>query len=89
MAMGKAVITTQTESLRAVVVDGETGYHVRPGDVDGLRAKMAHLLAHPDEAKQLGLRARQRMEQYFSVEAYCQRIEQTFGAGTSAVPVLG
>jgi glycosyltransferase involved in cell wall biosynthesis len=79
MAMGKAVITTYIESRSDFVVDGETGYYVSPGDVVALREKMAYLLAHPQESRQMGLCGRARIEENYSLEAYCRRLEQVAG----------
>jgi glycosyltransferase involved in cell wall biosynthesis len=76
MAMGKAVIATQTESHSDFVIDGETGYYVRPVDVQDLREKIEYLLAHPALAREMGQRARLRIEQNFSVEKYCERLER-------------
>ena len=76
MAMGKAVIATQTESHSDFVIDGETGYYVRPGDVQDLREKIEYLLAHPAWAREMGQRAQLRIEQNFSVEKYCERLER-------------
>lgn len=83
MAMGKAVITTRVAARSDFVVDGETGYYVAPGDVQGLRERMVHLLEHPEEARRMGEQARQRMEQCFSVEAYCERIERVMHLPTA------
>lgn len=79
MAMGKAVLTTRTESSCDFVVDGETGYFVNPTDVADLREKMAYLLAHPQKAQQMGLCGRARIEEHYSLEAYCRRIGQVVG----------
>lgn len=76
MAMGKAVIATWTEAYNDFIVDGVTGYYVKAGDVDDLRAKMGRLLDNLQEAVQMGQRARARAMEHFSVEAYCRRIEE-------------
>jgi glycosyltransferase involved in cell wall biosynthesis len=81
MAMGKPVIATKTEMYSDFLEEGETGYHVPPGDTDALREKMAYLIAHPDEAQRMGRNARRRMEQMFSVEAYCERMKRIIRSG--------
>jgi glycosyltransferase involved in cell wall biosynthesis len=81
MAMGKPVIATKTEMYSDFIVEGETGYHVPPGDADALREKMVYLIANPDEAQRMGQNARRRMEQMFSVEAYCERMKQIIQSG--------
>jgi glycosyltransferase involved in cell wall biosynthesis len=76
MAMGRPVIATKTESHGDFIIDGETGYYVRPGDDGDLREKIEHLLANPELAQQMGKRARIRVERHFSCEVYCERLER-------------
>jgi glycosyltransferase involved in cell wall biosynthesis len=87
MAMGKAVIATRTDAISDFLVDGETGFYVQPGDVHDLRAKLAYLLDNPAVAQRMGRASRERMEQLFSVEAYCQRMEQVTGLRREPPPV--
>lgn len=75
MAMGKPVITSRIEGRGDFVVDGETGYYVEPGDTEGLRERIAHLLGNEREARRLGENARARTEAWFSLERYCARLE--------------
>lgn len=76
MSMGKAVIATKTTNPSDFLVDGVNGLFVRPGDVADLREKIQLLLDRPDLAREMGQRARTRMEQEYSVEAYSTRIER-------------
>jgi glycosyltransferase involved in cell wall biosynthesis len=76
MAMGKAVIATRTESPSDFILDGESGYYVQPGDVDELRSRIGYLLEHPADADRMGQRGRARIEELFTLEAYCRRMEQ-------------
>lgn len=76
MAMGKPVIATRTDVHSDFIIDGETGFYVEPGDVEGLQDRISYLLANPDIAGRMGQAARQRMETLFSVESYCERIER-------------
>jgi glycosyltransferase involved in cell wall biosynthesis len=85
MAMGKAVIVTRTATHGDYIVDGETGYYVRCGDVADLRAKMTYLIEHPAEARRMGERARARAEALYSLEAYCQRMERVVEAARIGV----
>lgn len=75
MAMGKPVIATRTASYSDFILEGETGFYVDPGDADGLRARMEHLLARPEERRRMGLAARCLIENRYSLQAYCERIE--------------
>ena len=83
MAMGKPVIATRTLSVSDFIIEGETGYLVEPGDVEGLRAKIEYLLNHPEETKRMGQKARQLIEAEFSVEAYCAKMEAVIKANAN------
>ena len=75
MGMGKAVVVTKTESHSDFVIDGETGYYVRPGDVRELQDKIKHLLSRPELTRLMGQRGRLTIERNYSVEKYCERLE--------------
>jgi glycosyltransferase involved in cell wall biosynthesis len=79
MAMGKAVITTRIAGRSDFIVEGENGFYVAPGDVDGLRAKINELLHDPARATEMGVAARRRMARLFTLEAYIERLIQAIG----------
>src|SRR5438132_962294 len=58
MAMGKAIITTATAGRSEVIIDGETGMLVPPGDAPALREAIERLLNDPGERQRLGESAR-------------------------------
>ncbi len=74
MAMGRAVICSRTPGQTDVVVDGETGLYVPPGDPQALRAAIEYLLDHPDEAERMGRAGRRRVEQGMSLDHYVERL---------------
>jgi glycosyltransferase involved in cell wall biosynthesis len=74
MAMGKAVICSRTRGQSDVVVDGETGLYVPPGDAATLRAAIQRLIASPEEAARMGRAGRRRVEELMSLERYAERI---------------
>ncbi len=76
MAMGKAVITTRIEGRSDFIVEGENGFYVEPGDVEGLRARIKDLLDDPARAVEMGAAARSRMTRLFTLEAYVERMIQ-------------
>jgi glycosyltransferase involved in cell wall biosynthesis len=77
MAMGKAVIATQTRSPDGLVVDGRNGFHVWPADADGLRGRMRFLLDHPEEAERMGAEGRRMVEESFTIEAYLEVLKES------------
>jgi glycosyltransferase involved in cell wall biosynthesis len=66
MAHGRPVVASAVGGLRDLVVDGETGLFVLPGDVAALRAALEHLLADGELRRRLGAAARARAAEHFS-----------------------
>jgi glycosyltransferase involved in cell wall biosynthesis len=64
----RPVVASRVEGIPEVVVDGETGLLVPPGDPDALAAAIERLLADPERARALGARARDLAIQRFGVE---------------------
>jgi glycosyltransferase involved in cell wall biosynthesis len=73
MASGTPVVASRIGGLPEVVVDGETGYLVDPGDVDALHERLAELLANPAHAHQMGTAARARVLARFTWEQCARR----------------
>ena len=71
MAGGLPVLATCVSGSQQVVVPGETGLLVPPGDVDQLRQAMAEMIANPERAKKMG-------------QAGSVRAEALYGAGKQA-----
>ena len=57
-AAAKPTIASDTGGLADVVVDGETGFLVAPGDVGGLAAALARLGGEPELRARMGEAAR-------------------------------
>jgi glycosyltransferase involved in cell wall biosynthesis len=76
MAMAKAVIATRTHSGSDLIIEGETGFYVEPGDIEGLRERIVYLLHNPDVAKVMGDKARARVCNSFSLQHYCEAFER-------------
>ena len=66
MAHGRPVVASAVGGLRDLVVDGETGLFVPPGDVAALRAALERLLADGELRRRLGAAARARAAEHFS-----------------------
>lgn len=74
MAAGKAVILTKNPSATALVRDGETGIVVKPGDVQGMRNAIVHLLQHPEIAQRMGGNAYRVYEEKYTFGRYAQDV---------------
>lgn len=64
MACGRPVVASAVGGLPDIVVDGETGVLVPPGDVAALRDALASLLADPDRRAAFGEAGRLRASAY-------------------------
>jgi glycosyltransferase involved in cell wall biosynthesis len=73
MASGTPVVASRVGGLPEVVVDGETGYLVEPGDVDALRARLSAILADAALARRLGDNARSLVLERFTWDACARR----------------
>jgi glycosyltransferase involved in cell wall biosynthesis len=69
MAHGRPVVATSVGGLRDLVVEGETGLVVPPGDTSALRAALTRLLADPELRRTLGTGGRRRAQERFSWSA--------------------
>ena len=76
MAMGRAVITTDTPGCRETVIDGQTGYLVPARDGDAVAEKMIAFIEHPEHVAEMGRASREYCRRKFDVkkvnEAMCQ-----------------
>jgi len=74
MACGTPVVAFHTGGLVDVVADGETGLlEKKVGSVEGLHDQLDWMLQHPTERQNMGLAARQRVEQQFASELMTRR----------------
>jgi glycosyltransferase involved in cell wall biosynthesis len=78
MAMGRPVIASRIGGLCDIVVDGETGFLVPPGDPLALQKAMQCLLDDPVRREHMGAMAKQRVVQ-FQAKTVVPRIEQVYG----------
>jgi glycosyltransferase involved in cell wall biosynthesis len=69
MAHGRPVVASAVGGLLDLVVDGESGIHVPPGDVGALRAALERLLADPELRRRMGEAGRRRAAERFSWDA--------------------
>jgi glycosyltransferase involved in cell wall biosynthesis len=70
MAMGKAVIVSETHALSGVVDNGRSGVVVRPDDARGLGEAIEALLADPCRRQALGGEARRAVTERYDLDSY-------------------
>ncbi len=74
MAASRPVLVTDTGGVADVVVEGETGFLVSPGDVRALTHKLVGLLADADLRRRIGTAARQSLPDAFRTETMARRV---------------
>lgn len=75
-ASGLPIVATDVGGNGEIVIDGETGFLVPPKDPGKLAQAMLHLMSLPqEERKHMGERARQYVEENFSLERVVDRWE--------------
>ena len=78
MASGAAVVATRTGAAAALVVDGETGFLVEPGDLEALVTAIERLIADRGLAEAMGRRGRLKAVRHHDIEAEAQRINAVY-----------
>lgn len=67
MAAELPVVGSRVDGLAEVIEDGVTGYLVEPSDSHALANALIKLLSNPEQAREFGLRGRDRVMKYFSM----------------------
>jgi alpha-maltose-1-phosphate synthase len=78
MASGTPVVASRIGGIPEVVRDGETGYLVEPGDIEGLHDRLATLLADRRLARELGDNGRDDVLARFTWDACARRCLQAY-----------
>ncbi|HSD11263.1 MAG TPA: glycosyltransferase family 4 protein [Candidatus Binatia bacterium] len=76
MAMALPVVTIDVPALRRVVRPGAEGILFPEGDIHALASALRRLIEAPEEARAMGLAARQRAVEHFSWRKHCAALEE-------------
>jgi len=85
MACGTPVIGSRVDGIPEMIQDGETGFLVPPGDVDALADRLKWVLSHPEEAKEMGRKARAFAQEFFSPQIYVDHYARLFETARRAI----
>ena len=77
MATGRPLIASRMGGLTDLVIDGETGLLVPPGDHSALGQAMAALLADPELRERMGQAGLRKVAE-FQASSVVQRLEQVY-----------
>ncbi len=80
MAVGTAVVSTETEGAQEVVDNGVTGVLVPIGEVDAMSRAIVELLKDDDRREQMGQRGVERAMGQFSLKRMVDDIERLYSA---------
>ena len=78
MAAGCALVASRAGAAELVVEDGATGVLTPPGDVDALVAALEPLMRDPAAAAAMGVKARTRVLEKFSLDAEAEGIAEVY-----------
>ena len=88
MALGTPCISTDVTGIPEVVQDGKTGLTVRQHDPAGLAAAIERLLSDPPLRRELGVRAREMVEEKFNSRNNAESLRSVFlAAAPVKIPV--
>ena len=86
MSLGVPVVGTRVCGLTEVVVDGETGRLVPPGDAPALARALDEVLSSPDLAARWGDAGRRRQREHFGAERMVAETAAVYDEVLSAAP---
>lgn len=77
-AMSKPVIASKVAGMQELVIENETGYLVKPRDVDDLVQKCCYLLENRNLAVSMGAKGQKRAKENFSQESQINKIIKVY-----------
>jgi len=83
MASGLPVICSKGGGTDELVVHGETGFLVAPGDSQDLAARLRWVYSHPEAAKAMGAKASEIVKMDYSVNAMIRATLDTYAEALS------
>jgi glycosyltransferase involved in cell wall biosynthesis len=76
--LGKAVVGTAISGVPELVLDGQTGFIVRPGSHEALATRMRELLSNAELRQRFGAAARERVLTHFNVDMMVRQTESIY-----------
>ncbi len=74
-ASGVPVIASRVGAVPDLIEDGKTGIIVNPRSAPDIKQALARLIEDPSLRREMGTKARERMEKEFTWDAICQKLE--------------
>ncbi|NDJ16629.1 glycosyltransferase family 4 protein [Myxacorys almedinensis] len=84
MAAGLPIIATRHNAIPEIVIEGETGFLIEPGDRTALADRIEHLLEHPDLRREMGAKGRRVAQQKFNHRTHFEHLKRLFTTAMEA-----
>jgi glycosyltransferase involved in cell wall biosynthesis len=78
MASSLPIVSTTAGAIPEVVVNGETGILISPGNPEKLASAVIHLLNDPEKMKLIGQKGKERAEEYFTWDKVANKVIQSY-----------
>jgi polysaccharide biosynthesis protein VpsI len=78
MSYSVPVVSTTVGGIPELVLDGETGFLIEPGDLDALYEKLKCLIQDKELRKKFGRKGRLVIENRFNIDLVSQKIKQIY-----------
>ena len=78
MASSIPVVATKVGGIPDMITDGQEGYQLNPGDVEGLVKAISHLAQDPDKRKKMGEKGLQKALSLYDIPIGTQQLENLY-----------
>jgi len=76
-ACGKPVIVSKVGGVKDLVIEGETGFFVEPGNIKQLATRLFFLLSNDNEARKMGIKGKMFVKN-FAIDKVVARLEELY-----------
>jgi len=83
MSCGAPVVATSVGGIKEIIKHGQSGFLVRPGDLEALAQSVVYLISNPLLGRQLGENARKRIMDSFTWKKVVERLVTCYVAALS------
>jgi len=77
-AMEKPMVAYNITGVRDLVEDGVNGFLVPFGDIEAFAEKIIYLIEHPEVAKEMGKRGREKILKEFSLDTVLEDMKKLY-----------
>jgi glycosyltransferase involved in cell wall biosynthesis len=74
MTFGKPVVAFDSGGIREWLIDGETGFLVKRGDIRGLGDRISQLLKEESLAREMGKKGKERVEKFYRKDIHLKKL---------------